>query len=225
MNLRVAYRFLLLAGALWPALPATRAADEAKPANPRPVAIEAAKLAEYGGVYQLDSRRRYTVVVDPNGGGLRIRLTGQPFFPYVFVGGDVFYSPAFASSFTFKRGANGVLESVTMKRDWMEMIGRRSGDAPSIVFLSAAQAQPYTGTYEWSPGAGVVITIQGEQVYAQLARQPALPVYCDRADHFVYEVIDAALSFERDAAGNLVSLTLDQGPRSTRATRLPAVPP
>ena len=221
MNLRALCLFALLASAV----PPTRATEEGKPASTHPVAIAAPKLAEYAGVYQLDAHRRYTAGVDPNGGGLRIRLTGQPFFPYVYVGDDRFYSAAFAAAFTFKRGADGAVQSVTMKRDWMEMTARRSGSAPGTIFLPAEQLQAYPGTYEWSPGAGLVITAKDGQAYAQISRQPPIPVYCDRPDHFVYEVIDAALTFERDAAGNLVSLTLDQGPRFTRAIRRPAAQP
>ncbi len=181
-----------------------------------------ARLAEYAGVYALDAHRHFTAVVDP-AGGLRIRLTGQPFFHYGYVGQDRFYSPGFAAEFTFNRDAAGHIERVTMRQSWMEMIARRStGPAPTVLFLAPEKLQAYVGVYEFSPGSRFEITAKGDQLYAQLPGQPAFPVDCDRPDHFAYEVINATVNFERDADGTITALSLDQGPRSTRATRIVA---
>ena len=89
-----------------------------------------------------------------------------------------------------------------------------------MLFLSPEKLQAYVGAYEFSPGAKFEITAKGDQLYAQLPEQPAFPVDCDRPDHFVYEVINATVNFERDASGTITALSLDQGPRSTRATRI-----
>jgi CubicO group peptidase (beta-lactamase class C family) len=48
-------------------------------------------------------------------------------------------------------------------------------------------------------------------------RQPALPIYADKPDHFFY--VDAQLDFERDGAGKVTAVTLHQNGRDMRAPR------
>lgn len=227
MTSRRAWLVILVAPALFLAAQlGAKGSDAPAATNNRPeVSIDAAKLAEFAGTYQLDAHRYFTAVVD-QAGRLRIRLTGQPFFPYVYVGNDRFRNPRFAAEFAFSRNAAGQIEKVTMRQSWMEMIARRMpGPGPTVLFPSAEKLQPYVGTYEFSADSRLEITVNGDQLFAQLAAQPAFPVYCDRPDHFVYEVINAAVNFERNADNTVSGLTLDQGARSTRASRLPSPKP
>lgn len=53
----------------------------------------------------------------------------------------------------------------------------------------------------------------------KLTGQPALPVHATQPDHFVYDVVDAALTFARDAAGAVTALVLHQNGRDQRAPR------
>jgi hypothetical protein len=50
-----------------------------------------------------------------------------------------------------------------------------------------------------------------------LTRQQALPVFAVGKDHFDYDVVDASLTFERDAAGKIIAVVLRQNGQDMRA--------
>ena len=54
---------------------------------------------------------------------------------------------------------------------------------------------------------------------AQLTGQPAFPVFAVGKDRFEFDVVVAALTFERDAAGKVVAVVLHQNGRDMRAPR------
>lgn len=60
---------------------------------------------------------------------------------------------------------------------------------------------------------------RGGTLFAQRAAQAAFPVFKDRTDHFVYDVVEAALTFERDTKGKVTALVLHQNGRDIRAPR------
>ena len=53
----------------------------------------------------------------------------------------------------------------------------------------------------------------------QLATQPAFQVYPSAKDKFFYKVVDARLTFERDAAGKVIAVVLHQNEHDTRAPK------
>jgi CubicO group peptidase (beta-lactamase class C family) len=185
------------------------------------VAVTAAQLADYPGVYAIDGPRRFTAVLDA-AGRLRIRLTGQPYLPVLHLGHDRFLNPTYAAEFQFGRNAAGLVNSVTLHQRGHEMPAHRTAEpAPVVLFLSPDKLQEYPGIYQLAPNVVFEITTRSGHVLAKLTGQAALPVFCDRPDHFVYDVVEAALTFERNAAGAVTALVLDQNGRSPRAPRLP----
>jgi serine-type D-Ala-D-Ala carboxypeptidase/endopeptidase len=65
-----------------------------------------------------------------------------------------------------------------------------------------------------SPPPEVVLMVQ-------LTGQPAIPVFSVGKDRFEADVVEAALTFERDAAGKVVALVLHQNGMDMRAPRRP----
>jgi D-alanyl-D-alanine-carboxypeptidase/D-alanyl-D-alanine-endopeptidase len=61
-----------------------------------------------------------------------------------------------------------------------------------------------------------------EVLLVTLTGQQALPVFRTGKDRFEYDVVEAALTFERDAAGKVVAVVLHQSGLDRRATRRPA---
>ena len=185
------------------------------------VPITAAQLAAYPGVYLIEGARRFTGVVD-EGGRLRIRLTGQPYLPVIHLGHDRFLNKTYAAEFQFGRDAAGKVTSVTLHQRGHVMPAHRTAEpAPVVLFLSPDKLQEYPGIYQLAPNVVFEITTRSGHVFAKLTGQGALPVFCDRPDHFVYDVVEAALTFERNASGAVTALVLDQNGRSPRAPRLP----
>lgn len=183
--------------------------------------IRAELLAGYTGVYDIDGRGKFTVVVDPEN-RLNVRLSGQTFGPVSYGGADVFFSKAHSAEFRFQRGADGQVSALELHQRGNVIPSRRTGTAPAVIFLTPEKAAEYTGLFEFSATANFVVTNRGRWVYAKLGLQPALPVFCDAPDHFVYEAVEAALTFERDANGAVTALVLHQNGAETRAPKKPA---
>lgn len=72
-----------------------------------------------------------------------------------------------------------------------------------------------------APGAVFIITLNGDQLQAQLTGQASFPVYASARDAFYYTVVDAQLSFKRDKDGKVDALVLHQNGANQRAVRLP----
>ena len=189
----------------------------------QPLAAE--RLAEFAGCYDLAPNARFTVLAGPEG-RLVARLTGQAFHPVFFAGADRFFYRVVAAELQFNRNAAGRIDSLTLHQDGRELPAKRSLlPLPTVLFTTQAELQDYPGKYALGsfPGAAAEtffeIRAHEGTLYAKLGEQPAFPVFKDRADHFVYDVVEAALTFERDGAGKVVALVLHQNGRDQRAVR------
>jgi CubicO group peptidase (beta-lactamase class C family) len=209
-----------IAAALVPP-PAGAASLSERPETPLPPE----QTADYVGVYALDARGRFTVL-SGEAGRLQIRLTGQAFAPVFYAGNDRFFARIVAAEFQFSRDAGGHVVSLTLLQNGREMTAKRTDEPPLTVLPTTdAELQAFVGTYDLAadpllpPGAQFVITVRRSTLFAKLATQPAFPVFKDRADHFVYDVVEAELTFERDANGKVTALVLHQNGRDLRATR------
>ncbi len=189
-------------------------AEKAPPAVP----ITPAEIKAFAGVYEIDARGRFTAVVDEQH-RLRIRLTGQPFLPVRFIGQDRFAATAVAAQFQFARDAAGKITAVTLHQNGRETPARRTADAPTILFPSAEKLRDFAGDYQLAPNLVFEIRVVGINLIVKLTGQLPLPVHATKPDHFVYDVVDAALTFERDATGAVTAVVLHQNGRDQRAPK------
>ena len=203
----------LVASTLRPREQKSEASDDAAP-----ISFPVTQLAEFAGVYDIDVRTRFTAVVDAKD-QLRIRLTGQPFLPVVGIGGDRFVAKAFGAEFQFNRNEHGAIDAVTLHQGGHELRARRSADAPKILFPSAEKLRDYTGIFELKPELVFEVSANAFALVVKITGQQAIPVHNTREDHFVYDVVDAAITFERDASGQVVALVLHQNGMDQRAPR------
>ena len=85
--------------------------------------------------------------------------------------------------------------------------------------IDAATLRGYEGEYPLVPGFGLSVKAQGDTLTIQGTGQPALPVQAVEPDVFVMDAVGAEIRFERDAAGNVVALTLKQAGQQLRGER------
>jgi hypothetical protein len=86
--------------------------------------------------------------------------------------------------------------------------------------LEAEALEDYPGEFQLAPGVVISVTRDGNRLLVQLTGQPAIEVYPDGVDRFVYTVVDAAIEFSRDDAGRVISLTLHQNGAVMPALRI-----
>lgn len=89
------------------------------------------------------------------------------------------------------------------------------------VAVDPAVLAAYVGQYRL--GAGVMtVTLEDGQLKTRLTGQPAVPVFAESESRFFARIVDAQTSFERNAQGRVVSLTLHQHGAHIVAPRIDA---
>ncbi|WP_414660853.1 serine hydrolase [Horticoccus sp. 23ND18S-11] len=203
--------------------PAPAVSTDLKTRAETPLAAD--RLAAYPGVYAIDAQGRFTVVLDESGRP-RARLTGQGFLPIFHAGADRFFARAVAAEFQFHRDAAGTITALTLHQNGKEVPAKRTATPPPVLrFPAAAKLRDFTGRFQLTPQVLIEVSNRGDTLLVKLTGQPALPVFCDAPDHFVYDVVAAALTFEREANGAVGAVTLHQNGRDVRAPRVPNAGP
>ncbi|MFL6263879.1 MAG: serine hydrolase [Thermoanaerobaculia bacterium] len=186
------------------------------------VALPAEALDQYVGVYSIDKTARFTLL--RQGGGLVARLTGQPFFPIFASAKDEFFYKTVDAQLSFHRDAEGKITGLTVHQNGRDIpASRDAGPAPHIEFPGAAVLAEYAGEYDFGqlqPGAKLTVRATPTGLTAMLTGQPAFPIFSAGKDRFEFDVVVAALTFERDPAGKIVAVVLHQNGRDLRAPRL-----
>jgi hypothetical protein len=89
---------------------------------------------------------------------------------------------------------------------------------PKEIPLDAAALGDYTGKYKFSFGL-LDVELKGDHLEAQLTGQPAFPVFASGGDQFFYKIVEAQLTFERNADKKVTAVVLHQNGRDMRAPR------
>jgi bla regulator protein blaR1 len=78
----------------------------------------------------------------------------------------------------------------------------------------------YVGSYKLSENAVLTVTRHDSQLLAQLTGQAAIPIFPQNSTEFFYKVVDAQISFLKDASGQTNSLVLHQNGRNLPMVRI-----
>ncbi len=85
--------------------------------------------------------------------------------------------------------------------------------------LGADILADYVGTYELSPQARMMITLEDGQLISQVSGQGKVPIFAESATSFFVKVVDAQIDFVKDDHGEVIHLVLHQGGRDVTAPR------
>jgi serine-type D-Ala-D-Ala carboxypeptidase/endopeptidase len=97
--------------------------------------------------------------------------------------------------------------------------------ARTEITLPAAVLDEYVGVYSMDKSVRFTLLRRGDGLVARVTGQPFAPIFATAKDEFFYKVVDAQLSFHRNAAGQVDGLTLHQNGRDLPASRDPGPPP
>jgi D-alanyl-D-alanine carboxypeptidase len=189
--------------------------------NPYPekkaIALDAATLKRYEGVYRVDKDvARVVRVVD---GKLTSQRSGGSAFALIPVATDTFLFKESLSRITFERGAEGGIRAMRFFPEDEgpgQLAPRTDEPLPGLrtaVALPPAVLARIAGTYA-VPGATLAVTVEGAVAKVQLTGQPAFEIFPESASRFFLKVVDAELVFAPET-GRPASVTLHQGGRET----------
>lgn len=166
------------------------------------------ELEAFTGIYEIGAAARFTVLRRDE--ALWVRLTGQSFYPVTPLGKDRFRYEAVPAELQFAR-EDGKPVSVVLHQSGREVLAKRTDEKlPVILFPKAEELMGYVGEYELGPGRIFKVSVSGNSLMAELTGQPVFPLFQTKADYFEYDVVKAALEFEKDGDGKVTGLFLHQ---------------
>jgi CubicO group peptidase (beta-lactamase class C family) len=160
---------------------------------------------------------------------LMIALDPQPALRYVRTGPATFAAAKVGATVSFVLQSGNVVgfnfsqhdaafRAVRLGAGGQAVVASLPSQFPAEIALDPATLQSYVGTYN-GQGISFVVTRRANRLYAQLTGQGAAQIYPSARDAFFYKIVDAQITFARDASNNVVSLTLHQNGEEIVATR------
>jgi hypothetical protein len=86
--------------------------------------------------------------------------------------------------------------------------------------VDASTLESYVGKYELAPAYIITVTREENQLKAQLTGQQSFPVFAKSQNVFFYKVVEAQLTFNKNPAGLVESVTLQQNGREMVCKRM-----
>jgi len=188
---------------------------------PKPRSATVANAADYPGRYPLSPA--FAITVTEAGGSLSGQATGQPRFGMRPVASDRFAIVGVDAEISFERGADGKVAALVLHQNGRDLRGERGElpPGPKTVTLPPETLAEYAGRYPAAPSFVLTVTVESGAVFVQATGQQKLPVQASAKDEFFYTVVDAKISFQRDAGGKVTGLVLRQNGRDLPAQKEP----
>ncbi|HVT58586.1 MAG TPA: serine hydrolase [Thermoanaerobaculia bacterium] len=184
------------------------------PREPVPAKVAAEVLDRYVGVYRIDEKETRAVVREGDH-LVTQRSGGSKSAAYPLSETEFFYKEN-PDRIRFVRDAKGETTGMVAIRRYggEEPATRISKEAPrerQAVELDPAIYDRYVGEYELSPTFHLVVTRDGGRLFTQATGQERIEIFPSSESEFFLRVVDAQITFVRDAAGTVTSLVLHQG--------------
>jgi CubicO group peptidase (beta-lactamase class C family) len=176
------------------------------------VAIEPKILDAYVGQYQL--AKDFILTVRNEGGRLFVQATGQGSVEALPESETKFFSNEVNAQITFVRGDDGKATHLILHQGGDHEAKKISDDVPKerqTVKVDPKIYDDYIGSYQLVPGFIITVTRDGDKLMAQATAQPKFEIFPESETKFFYKVVDAQITFVRDADGKVTRLILHQG--------------
>jgi D-alanyl-D-alanine carboxypeptidase len=182
--------------------------------NPPAIALTAEQMDPYVGRYVDVGSTRYTVTRE--GARLFVQRGDGGKTEIFLAGNDAFFVKDAFTRFTFQRDAAGKYVRLEID-DWGPQPPATRDTTPEVV-RTAVKVDPavlktYEGDYELVPGFVITISLEGDKLMAQATGQPKFEIFPSSPTEFFLKVVDAQITFVKDASGAITQLILHQGGR------------
>jgi hypothetical protein len=177
-------------------------------------------LAQYVGTYELAPN--FHIMVTLEGNQLMVQASGQPKIPVFASSEKKFFYKVVDAQIEFFKDDKGAVSHLVLYQNNREGKAPRIGDTVlerKEVAVSRDILSKYVGTYEVQPGIDAVITLEGDQLMAQVTGQPRFPLFAESETKFFFKVVDAQTEFIKDDKGVVTHMLLHQGPTEIKAPK------
>lgn len=189
--------------------------------NPAPATLTAEQLEEYVGRFAPPSGPRHIVTRD--GTRMFVQISSGGRTEIVPAGQDLFFVRDSFLRLRFERDAGGKVARLVID-DWgaQPVATRDETPEPARVAIAVDPAiyDAYVGEYELAPGFMLTVTREGSQLMTQATGQAKVEVFPSSPTDFFLKIVDAQISFKKDASGAVTHLVLFQGGREVPAKKI-----
>jgi CubicO group peptidase (beta-lactamase class C family) len=164
-------------------------------------AMTTPEKANYGfGISVSEHFRQTTQKVFEHGGGINGFATSMKWFPEA----DLFIA-AFGNSDSSRAGE--IADNLAALMFDLPVNMPKQGNA---ITLTSKQLEPLLGRYELSANFILTVSASGERLFVQGTGQPRAEVFPESETNFFAKVVEAQVTFYKDASGKVTRLVLHQ---------------
>ena len=198
------------------------------PKEHKEIAVDPKILDGYVGQYQLAPN--FILTITREGDQLYAQATNQPKIQIFPEGERDFFYKIVDAQISFETDDRGRAISLTLHQNGANMPAKRiEGEvAPAAapkehkeIAVDPKIFEGYVGQYQLAPNFILTITREGDSLFAQATGQPKFQIFPEGQRDFFLKVVDAQITFETDASGRAISLTLHQNGANMPANRIP----
>lgn len=192
------------------------------PGERQEIAVAAATLQRYVGVYRLTPQITNTVrLVD---GRLTTQLSGQPALPLFPESDRKFFLKVVDADVEFVADDQGRVTGLIQRQGGRTLQAARISDTVverAAITLPRETLASYVGRYELKPGIDLTISREDDQLMSQLTGQAKVAIFPETETRFFLKVVDAQLEFFKNADGAVTHVMLRQGAQNIKGSRQP----
>ena len=169
-----------------------------------------AELESYVGTYYISPTFALDFFLQND--QLYTQATGQQAFPLAPSGVDSFYLEVVDATIAFSLDAEGRPDRLMLYQNGQEIPAQRGEPLtqPEEVTIDPTTLPAYTGTYAIQPTFKLTVSVADETLRVQATGQPAFALYPVAEDAFYNGEVGVKLVFQRNAAGTITGLVLEQ---------------
>jgi hypothetical protein len=153
-----------------------------------------------------------------DGDHLTTQLSGQPQFPLFAESETRFFQKVVDAQVEFRKDESGAVTHAVLHQNGRDLKALRTSATAApppqhkAITVPAATLARYVGAYQMRPNVELSITLDGDQLMAQLTGQPKFPIFAESETLFFFRIVEGTLEFQQDANGVVTAVRLRQGP-------------
>lgn len=121
---------------------------------------------------------------------------------------------------TIKTFRNRLLFTIVALFSLISLQGQSISKDSSAIKVDASILKSYVGRYDYTQGAVMIVTLEDNQLQAQLTGQPKFPIFPSSKNEFYWKVVDARVKFVTDEKGNVINAIHYQNGSELEAMKL-----
>ena len=160
------------------------------------------------------------LTVEREGSHLFAQLAGQSRYEIFPQSETTFAWKVAEARVTFVKGPDGKVTEAIHHQNGMTIHAPRLPDLAAVKVDSTA-LEAFVGKYDYGEGKEILtVTREGDRLYAQLTGQSRCEIYPSSPNQFFWKVVDAQVTFVKDASGKTIKAIHHQGGHTLEAPKI-----